>query len=135
MLGVSFPCATSAARPPHRPSCCPLPPITTPPLPTRYYHTSLCTTFLAHPSIEKCRLPNSSHRCVIEGGQLLGVLTRLDLVENAKGMMRPPWEAAGQMKTLACLGISRGNLLESNSSSRRSSTGSAASCDAKTELL
>ena len=63
------------------------------------------------------------------------MLTRLDLVENAKGMMRSPREAAAQMKTVACLGISRGNLLESNSSSRRSSTGSAASCDAKTELL
>lgn len=101
---------------------------------TPYYHRSLCTTFLAHPSIE---VPpqNSSRRCVTEGGQLLGVLTRLDLVENAKGMMRSPREAAAQMKTVACLGISRGNLLESNSSSRRSSTGSAASCDAKAELL
>ena len=125
MLGVS--CATPAARPltaPHHASA-PHPLAIT---------TSLCTAFLATTQL-KCRLPNSSRRCVTEGGQLLGVLTRLDLVENAKGMMRSPREAAAQMKTVACLGISRGNLLESNSSSRRSSTGSAASCDAKTELL
>ena len=133
MLGVSCPCATCCSPPtpplaaPYHPS----PRLRSPPAIT----TSLCTTFLAHPSIEVPPPELLSRRCVTEGGQLLGVLTRLDLVENAKGMMRPPWEAAGQMKTVACMGISRGNLLESNSSSRRSSTGSAASCDAKTELL
>ena len=69
-----------------------------------------------------------------EGGRLLGVLTRLDLVEDAKGMGRALRGAAPQMGTVACLGISRGNsvesTLESTSSSRRSSTDSVASCDA-----
>ena len=70
-----------------------------------------------------------------EGGRLLGVLTHLDLVEDAKGMGRALRGVAPQMGTVACLGISRGNsvestFIESTSSSRRSSTKSAASCDA-----
>ena len=126
MPGVSYACATPAARPLTAPHHASAPHPLSPPR---------CAPPSLHTPQLKCRLPNSSRRCVTEGGQLLGVLTRLDLVENAKGMMRSPREAAAQMKTVACLGISRGNLLESNSSSRRSSTGSAASCDAKTELL
>eukprot|EP00964_Phaeocystis_antarctica_P056387 scaffold33265_cov58-Phaeocystis_antarctica.AAC.2 len=79
------------------------------------------------------------HPCVIEGGRLLGVLTRLDLVEDAKGMGRALRGVAPQMGTVACLGISRGNsvesTLESTSSSRRSSTDSVASCDANNLMV
>ena len=90
------------------------------------------TTRLAYPLY--CPL-NHPRRCVTESGRLLGVLTCLDLVEDAKGMVRSPRGAAAQVGTVACLGISRGNSLESTSSSRRSSTESAASCDANKELL
>jgi len=81
------------------------------------------------------RMLGVSYACVTESGRLLGVLTCLDLVEDAKGMVRSPRGAAAQVGTVACLGISRGNSLESTSSSRRSSTESAASCDANKELL
>ena len=122
MLGVSYACVTCCS--PHSPR--------------------LYTTPLHHPQLPPVHLPslltphcplNPSRRCVTEHGRLLGVLTRLDLVEDAQGMVRSPRGAAAQTGTVACLGLSRGNSLESTSSSRRSSTDSAASCEANTELL
>ena len=66
------------------------------------------------------RMLGVSYACVTENGRLLGVLTRLDLVEEEKIRTAAPRGAFPHRATVACLGISRG-------SSRRSSTASTVS--------
>ena len=85
------------------------------------------------------RMLGVSYACVTENGRLLGVLTRLDLVEEEKVRTTAPRGTASRVATVSCLGISRGNSLESTCLSWRSSTESVASCgssmDTNNELL
>ena len=64
-----------------------------------------------------------SYSCVTERGRLLGVLTRLDVVEEEKERMSQPFLQRHDSPTVSLLGISRMSSTSgtSTSSSRTSS--------------